>query len=92
MIYARALLLPCLAARQEWSTFDSVFNQAQDEVTKAGIVDGDLAWVFEKAGDLAHAGNQSKAAQGCYQFALSQWQQLKRVADVNRVERRLAQS
>ncbi|MAO84680.1 MAG: hypothetical protein CMH50_12500 [Myxococcales bacterium] len=92
LIYAQTLLLPCLIARQDWAHFTEAFVEAQAKVKKAGIVDGDLAWSLEKAGDLARAEEQSQAARDCYGFALSQWQQLKRADDVQRLERLLAQS
>ncbi len=90
LIYAKTLLLPCLIAREEWQKFHPAFAEAQAQVKKAGIADGDLAWTLEKAGDLAQGQDQGEVAKACYGFALSQWQQLKRTDDIRRVEGLLA--
>ncbi len=82
---AHANMLCCVAAAGDWGRWSEHFDTAQAVLDESGMVDPDIAWPAELAGDLALAADRDEEAAAAFGLALSQWQRLGRVSEVDRV-------
>lgn len=82
---AHANMLPCVAAAGDWSQWSQHVELAQTILSESGMVDPDIAWPAELAGDLAAAAGRGQEARAAFGLALGQWEGLSRVEDAQRV-------
>ncbi|RME06996.1 MAG: tetratricopeptide repeat protein [Deltaproteobacteria bacterium] len=69
-------LLPCAAAEGAWDAWDEHDHAARTLLEKTGLIDPDIAWSLELAGDLALAAGEGERARQAYALARWQWEQL----------------
>ena len=68
------MLLPCLAQRREWSTWDRHLAKAIPLIEASGYTSADLGHTAALAGELAEQFGQGQRAVVAYQLALTQLQ------------------
>jgi len=73
LLWVYAGLLPCSAARNNWETWDDCFAKIESLLTESGLVDEDIPWCAQLAGDLARREGQKKRARAAYRLAQEQW-------------------
>ena len=71
-----ATYLPILAHRRDWEGWDENMALAAGYLRENTIVDKDLAWTFEVAGELARKAGEEERARGALEQAESQWSRL----------------
>ena len=64
----------CHVAYGEWDKYDRAWCEAIEDVKKAGMVERDIPWLAELAGDLCERRNDPIRAREAYQFAMRQWE------------------
>ena len=67
------LLLPACAERGDWEAWDRHFGAGLGLITEAGMIDKDIAWPAQLAGDLAAERAQPQRAWQAYVLARQQW-------------------
>lgn len=72
----RALLLPCLAAAADREAWAEHAPAAAAALGQAGLVDRDIAWSAELAGDLAATRREAAVALEAWALARAQWEGL----------------
>ena len=85
-----AELLPSAAATRDWAAWDRHLVQAQTLLTRAPMVDPDIAWPAQLGGTLAREAGDPQRARGAFELALSQWRSLGNDAKVAEVVAALA--
>ncbi len=77
-------LLPGAAHRLDWKQWDTSLPRAVTAIRSGGVVEPDVAWAAELAGDAALSAGQAARARDAYTLALAQWQGL---GDTGRAQR-----
>ena len=67
------LLLPACAHRDDWEAWDEHFGAGLEMITAAGMIDKDIAWPAQLAGDLAAQHGKPQRAWQAYVIARQQW-------------------
>jgi len=80
---AHAALAPCAAATADWRGFDLHLSEAHERINRAGMVDLDIAWPMQLAGDLAARAGQIPRGIRAWRVALAQYTAL---GDTDRAE------
>ena len=78
-------LLACAAAVQDLEVVALHFNEGRKLLTESGMIDPDVAWPAEIAGNLLAAAGERSWAQACWEFSLNQWEALRRADDAERL-------
>ena len=81
----RAIELPCLAAQGSWDLWPTYLSEISDSLTSTKLVDHDVAWALELAGNNAASKGRSVEAAQALNLAKDQWNALgktKRVREV----------
>src|SRR5690606_29203700 len=73
---AQIAMLPSYAARADWAAWDASFEQALANLNQGGVVDQDVALLFEIAGNLAAKAGMVGRAQRAFESAAVQWETL----------------
>lgn len=66
----------CHVAYGEWDEFDAKWSQSLAEIERAGLVERDIPWLAEVAGDLCERRNDPIRARDAYRFAMTRWDEL----------------
>ncbi|RME56579.1 MAG: hypothetical protein D6795_01150 [Deltaproteobacteria bacterium] len=69
-------LLPCAAAEGAWEAWDEHYRTARALLEQTGLIDPDVAWSAELAGDLALSAGEGQRARQAYGIARRQWEKL----------------
>lgn len=75
LLWVYAGLLPCAAARNDWVTWDECFEKIETLLSESGLVDEDIPWCAQLAGDLAVNVGETQRARAAYQLSQEQWEQ-----------------
>lgn len=81
-----AELLPSAAAARDWGAWDRHLARARELLERAPMIDPDIAWPAQLAGDMAHAAGERGRARAAWELALSQWRALGNEARAVEVE------
>ena len=82
----RVALLPCAAAEGAWAEWDTRLLSASRDLKKTRFVDVDLAWLLERAAEVARQMGQPLRADAALALAEAQWTALDRPTDLARVQ------
>ena len=80
------LLLPACARREDWEAWDAHFGQSLALITESGMIDKDIAWPAQLAGDLAAERGQPQRAWQAYVLARQQWLALRNEEGATRAQ------
>lgn len=86
---AQAALLPCFAVNEQWDVWDSSFEHAVGNLNQGGVVDRDVALLFEMAGELAVQSSMFERARQAYLIAAQQWETLQAEDNLAELRQRL---
>lgn len=67
------LLLPACCQREDWEAWDDHYGRGLGLLTQSGMIDKDIAWPAQLAGDLAAEHGQPQRAWQAYVLARQQW-------------------
>jgi serine/threonine protein kinase/tetratricopeptide (TPR) repeat protein len=87
--YVSFVIAGCMAAAagvRDVRTLEAMVAEGESRLPLLGIVDEDIAWPLELAGDLASSEGQAELAARAFALALSQWTSLAREAERERVK------
>lgn len=86
---AQIAMLPSYAARADWAAWDASFEQALANLNQGGVVDQDVALLFEIAGNLAAKAGMVGRAQRAFESAAVQWETLGAAEKLQKVRKKL---
>lgn len=66
----------CHVAYAEWDAYDLKWEQATAEIAQAGLVERDIAWLAEIAGDLCERRDDPSRSRQAYSVAVHHWETL----------------
>ena len=87
---AHAAMTPCAAGMANWTGFDDHLQEARKRLQETGMVDPDIAWPMQLAGDLAARAGQHVRAAKAWQIARDQWKALDNQDRVAQIEAALS--
>ena len=82
-------LLACAAERTHWDAWGGRLARAQGVLAGEGLVEPDIAWAAEVAGDRARSLGETARAREAYQLACAQWTSLGNASEAQRLLERL---
>jgi tetratricopeptide (TPR) repeat protein len=83
-------LLCCAAKAEDWDAYDDHYERASSLLSSTALVDADIAWPAQLAGDIAQESKQRERASKAYQLARQQYQALNDHERVSEIEAALA--
>lgn len=88
--FVHAALLPCTASNRDWAAFEHHLSEATLVLKRGDLIERDVAWLAEVAGDIAQRAGESLRAYRCYQVACAQWLALRDLDRAAQIEQRMA--